>query len=349
MNSEKHSRVLIVDDMIVNRLILSALLEANGVTSDLAGSGKECIELCEKNSYDLILLDHRMPELDGVDTLVQLKNIFQAQKRQVPVVCHTTEDARNNTNLYKAAGFADVLFKPIEPKRLSEILMRYLPERAVIDEEKKAEEARINEEISKLPEWVKEIDGINLHSAIEHCETAKDYIEALYVFVDSIEKKSDEIERFVTEDNLEMYTFRMHSLKSMSQLVGAEILADISSDLENAGKQGDKDTISKYNHLLLEKYRDFLSVKSILEKEYADNEVTTDTSNHLPEISEATMQDAYSSIKDFIICYDADSIKMVLESLKEYHLSDDDEIKIDALNAALSTLEWDQLRAIMCI
>ena len=121
-------RVLIVDDMVVNRLILSELLESNGVASDLAESGKECIDLCRENTYDLILLDHRMPELDGIDTLLQLKRIFEAQGRVIPVVCHTTEDARNNTNLYKAAGFADVLFKPIQPKLLSEILMRYLPE-----------------------------------------------------------------------------------------------------------------------------------------------------------------------------------------------------------------------------
>ena len=350
MNNEKHSRVLIVDDMIVNRQILSALLESNGVTSDMASSGKECIELCEKNSYDLILLDHRMPEPDGVDTLMQLKDIFEAQNRSVPVVCHTTEDGRNNINLYKAAGFADVLIKPIEPKRLSEILMRYLPEGTLADEEKKIEEARINEEISKLPEWMKDIDGINLHSAIEHCETAEDYIAALRIFVDSIEKKSAEIERFVIEDNLKMYTLRVHSLKNMSRLVGAELLANISSDLENAGKQGDIDIISKYNHLLLDKYRAFLSVKSFLEKEGAEkNDTIPDTSKNLPEISELKMIDAYSAIKDFVICYDADSIRMVLESLKGYSLSYADREKIDSLSAALSTLEWERLRAIMCI
>ncbi len=61
------SRVLIVDDMPVNRLVLSSLLATHGVMSDQAESGMECIELCENNDYDLILLDHRMPDMDGVD------------------------------------------------------------------------------------------------------------------------------------------------------------------------------------------------------------------------------------------------------------------------------------------
>ena len=350
MNNEKHSRVLIVDYMKVNRLILSELLKASGITSDMAESGQECIDLCNRNTYDLILLDHRMPELDGVDTLIQLNKIFESQGHQIPVVCHTTEDARNNTNLYKAAGFADVIFKPIQPKLLSEILMRYLPEGTVIDTEKKAEEIRIKQEIAKLPDWIRDADEINLYSAIEHCETAADYLDTLTIFVKSIEEKSGDIERYANENNLKMYTLRVHSLKSMSRLVGADTLADISSDLEIAGKHEDIDTITKYTHLLLEKYRSFLSLMPMLEEAQQDNTASANTPDlHLPEISAATLYDAYSSIKDFITCYDADSIQMVIDSLKEYHLAEDDMKKIDELENALSSLEWDRLRAVMNI
>lgn len=343
MNSEQHSRVLIVDDMKVNRLILSSLLASAGVTSDLAESGMECIDLCKQHSYDLILLDHRMPELDGVDTLIQLKNIFEAQGRHIPVVCHTTEDARKNTNLYKAAGFADVIFKPIQPKELSEILMKYLPEGTLVDEEKSKEELLIEEEMSKLPDWTKNIEGLNLHSAIEHCETAQDFIETLEIFIDSIDTKATEIEHFINDSNFKMYTLRVHSLKSMSRIIGAEILADMASELEIAGKSGDTETIMKYTPLLLEKYRAFLTLRNMI----TDSEA--DTGIHLPEISAETLNDAYSAIKDFIICYDADSLNMVLDSLSEYHLSDNDKTKTKALRNALASMEWESLRAIMCM
>ena len=121
MGNESHSRVLIVDDVKINSLILSSILTSYGITSDIAESGYECIDMCKQKTYDLILLDHRMPDYDGVDTLLQLKEIFKHQGHSIPVICHTTEDARQNVNLYKAAGFADILFKPIQPKELSEI------------------------------------------------------------------------------------------------------------------------------------------------------------------------------------------------------------------------------------
>ena len=148
----ENSKVLIVDDVHINRMILSSLLASHGVSSDLAEGGQECLDLCEKNDYDLILLDHRMPEVDGVDTLVRLKEIFLRKGREIPVVCHTTEDARKNINLYKAAGFADVLIKPIQPKILSEILMRYLPGGVEIEEKIHEDEKKhIEEEFNKLP------------------------------------------------------------------------------------------------------------------------------------------------------------------------------------------------------
>lgn len=121
------SRVLIVDDMIVNRMMLSSLFEAEGVSSDEAASGAECLLLCSKNDYDLILLDHRMPGMDGVDTLVVLKDIYrQVGRTMPPVICHTTSSANQYINLYKAAGFSDVIIKPIETGQISDIVSKYL-------------------------------------------------------------------------------------------------------------------------------------------------------------------------------------------------------------------------------
>ena len=111
------SRVLIIDDLSVNRMILSSLLTSRGVVSEQADSGFKCLEMVKAKDYDLILLDHRMPDIDGVDTLVQLKGIFREKGRSIPVICHTTEEGRKNINLYKAAGFSDVLIKPVDHSR----------------------------------------------------------------------------------------------------------------------------------------------------------------------------------------------------------------------------------------
>ena len=146
---EKNSaRVLIIDDLPVNRMILSSLLASRGVVSDQADGGYACLDMVRNGhgDYDLILLDHRMPDLDGVDTLVQLKEIFKEQGRSIPVICHTTEDGRQNINLYKAAGFADVLIKPVDPEQLSEVILTYLPQ--ISDTSVTGEELNLNPDMS---------------------------------------------------------------------------------------------------------------------------------------------------------------------------------------------------------
>ncbi len=78
-----------MDDMAVNRTILSSMLTNMGITCEMAESGQECLDMCRKNSYDLILLDHRMPDMDGVETLIRLKEIFRKSGTDTPVICHT--------------------------------------------------------------------------------------------------------------------------------------------------------------------------------------------------------------------------------------------------------------------
>ena len=257
MGELKESRVLIVDDVHINRMILSSLLASHGVASDLAEGGEECVEMCEKNDYDLILLDHRMPEVDGVDTLIRLKEIFLKKGREVPVVCHTTEDAVKNVNLYKAAGFADVLIKPIQPKVLSEILMTYLPGGKELGEKLQADEQKkLDEKYALLPESIKEIPDIDARSGLTNCDTVEDYEEALTIYSGSVEEKAAEIEQLVDDANVPVYTLKLHSLKSMSRLIGAIELGEMSFELELAGRNGNIDKICKKTPGLLEKYRE---------------------------------------------------------------------------------------------
>lgn len=256
--NERAPRVLIVDDMPVNRTILASLLSAQGVRSDMAEGGKECLAMYEMNDYDLILLDHRMPEYDGVDTLVRLKEMFRKEGREIPVVCHTTEAGRDNINLYKAAGFADVLIKPIIPSELYDVLMKYLPggreELTKEDEEKKQ---HTDDELSVLPHWLKTVPKLDLIDGIKHCDTAEDYVDALAVFAASIPAKSAEIEKYAKDGNWAMYTLRVHSLKSVARLVGAKQLAEHAADLEYAGKHEQYEKLKRETGSLLNEYREF--------------------------------------------------------------------------------------------
>ena len=281
------SRVLIVDDLPANRMILSSLLAAKCVSSDLAENGLECLELCEKNDYDLILLDHRMPGLDGVDTFVQLREIFQKKGKNIPVICHTSEDARDFINLYKAAGFADVLIKPLSPKEDLEIVMSYLHEEAAKEErmydihnfeitpQDQKESIDYNEELDKLPVWLKLVPLIDLAAGIGNCGSAEDYIDALAMFHASIEKKSQDIESSLDAGNYETYRLNVHSLKSMARLLGMSRLGERAAMLEKAAINRAYAEIARETPELLELYRKFSGYLSHIEetgKLYVKNE-----------------------------------------------------------------------------
>jgi len=295
------SRVLIVDDMPINRMILASLLATSGVHTDQAEGGEECLRLCRDNEYDLILLDHRMPDLDGVDTLVSLKDIFKEKGRVVPVVCHTTEEGRKNINLYKAAGFADVLIKPVDPKQLSGILLTYLPEsedpclpddaRPVIlktDEEPEGD-LSLKAELEELPGWLKDVEGIDAAAGLISCGDASDYADALLVFHSSIEDKARDIEHHFNDGDWSMYKLSVHSLKSMARLVGARGLNEAAAALEEAVEKNDTETIKRDTPELLSSYRKFTrlleplnydaSLKSIIDGETGYSAVNSHPGN----------------------------------------------------------------------
>ena len=279
-------RVLIADDMPLNRTVLASFLSSHGILSDQVESGAECLKLCEERDYDLILLDHRMPELDGVDTLVRLKELFERRGREIPVICHTTEEGRKNINLYKAAGFGDVLIKPIDPKELSEVLMTYLAapqkETAATDEISdavftKALEADMDDaanrenaraQAGKLPMWLKIVPNIDLVAGLLACGSPEDYMDALYIFHASVDERSEELLGYLEQEEWTMYALRIHSLKSMARIIGAKKLGEQAAALEEAARSDDHAFVKKNTYDFIKAYRELqTSLAPIMDEE----------------------------------------------------------------------------------
>jgi len=124
------AKILVVDDNKMNIKVLKALLKQNKLQIDEAISGKECLALTEQNTYDLIFLDHMMPEMDGIETL----HIMKEKKlcENTPVVMLTANAIVGDRERYLAEGFDDFVSKPIIPQALNEILLKYLPEEKVL-------------------------------------------------------------------------------------------------------------------------------------------------------------------------------------------------------------------------
>ena len=114
-----------MDDISVNLMVAEGLLKPTQVKIEKAMSGDDAIELCMRKKYDLILLDHRMPEKDGIETFGVIS--VEGRNTDTPVIMLTANAISGMDEEYRRLGFADYITKPIDPMRLEEVLLKHLP------------------------------------------------------------------------------------------------------------------------------------------------------------------------------------------------------------------------------
>jgi signal transduction histidine kinase/CheY-like chemotaxis protein len=119
------ARVLVVDDNAINLMVIKGLLKDTKIQVDTAGSGREAIDLFNKGEYDCMFVDHMMPEMDGMETLAELKKSEKAANTAFIVL--TANAITGAREMYLDAGFKDYLSKPVDPKALESMLLKYLP------------------------------------------------------------------------------------------------------------------------------------------------------------------------------------------------------------------------------
>ena len=126
----KEARILVVDDVETNLIVVKNLLKNTGVQIDMADCGEECLKLTAKKEYHLILLDHMMPGMDGIETLHKLK-VQDGPNAKTPVVVSTANAISGAEKEYLVEGFDDYITKPATGKALEEMVLKYLPEELV--------------------------------------------------------------------------------------------------------------------------------------------------------------------------------------------------------------------------
>jgi CheY-like chemotaxis protein len=119
-------QVLVVDDNIANLNVVRGLLAPYHITVDTAASGQEAIEKVKLKNYDMIFMDHMMPEMDGIETTAALRGIEDCA--HTPIVALTANALQGMKEFYLENGFTDYLSKPLYSKALDEIIVKYLKE-----------------------------------------------------------------------------------------------------------------------------------------------------------------------------------------------------------------------------
>ncbi|MCR5520461.1 MAG: response regulator [Lachnospiraceae bacterium] len=324
------AHILVVDDTEVNLAVVKNLLKQTQVCVDTVLSGKEALAAAGNEHYDVICIDHMMPDMDGIETLHRIKE--ECDTDGTVFVALTANAVSGSRERYISEGFDDYLSKPIDARRLEEMLKNYLPQDKIkeaadeITEERKTDGAE-----ETIPEWLREIDELDVESAVKGCGSEESYMSVLDVFRKTAASKADEIEKYCNEEDWENYTVKVHALKSSARIIGAAELSEMAKNLEEAGKARDMGVIKRDTGALLEKYRELNGKLSGPEKNKED----------LPVLSEELRKDAFQTIAEIAGSMDYGLMEQLLKELRGYRLSDEDERVIGEIEEKLMQLDWD--------
>jgi signal transduction histidine kinase/CheY-like chemotaxis protein/HPt (histidine-containing phosphotransfer) domain-containing protein len=237
------ARVLVVDDINTNLKVTEGLLSPYEMQVDLCLNGLEAIKAVKNNQYDLVFMDHMMPEMNGVDATKHIRELGDDYHINLPIIALTANAVSGTKEMFLSSGFDDFLSKPIDTVKLNNILEKWLPREK---QEKLNREIRINED-SDLDEAV-EIDGVNIKKGISITGgVLKNYLQTLSVFHKDGIQKIEQLKKCLESNDYSLYATYTHALKGASASIGADELSEMAKQLEFAGKQEDVQFIKMHN------------------------------------------------------------------------------------------------------
>ncbi|MBQ6968363.1 MAG: response regulator [Lachnospiraceae bacterium] len=264
------ARILVVDDTEMNLSVIKNLLKQTKIQVDTAKSGFECLKLVALTGYDIIFLDHRMPEMDGMETFEKMKELGEDENKckDKPVIALTANAISGAREEYLKAGFNDYLTKPVDSEKLEKMLLKYLPPEKIMPAEPEPEEESLFPD-SDLPEWLLKLKEIDKEEGMMNCGSSEYYIIALGLFYDNFRENYDNIKRYFEEGNRKDYNIKVHSLKSSARLIGAKELSELARTLEEASNEDsyDEGYIKEKTPVLLSMYESLFEKLSPVKEE----------------------------------------------------------------------------------
>ncbi len=331
-------RILVVDDTPMNLTVIQGLLKRTRLVVTTAEKGEEAIRLAKEKDFDVIFLDHLMPDMDGVETLYHLKKETPAGTKKTPVICLTANAVSGAKEEYLAAGFTDYLTKPIVSEQLEKMLIRYLPpEKVTLTEDAPQEQA--GEAGKGLPPEVMRLTGVDVSSGVINCGSVDNYMAALKSTAGTIADTIALVEQTKDAGDWANFTIKVHAIKSSMRIIGASGLSTLAEGLEAAGNAQDTNRIEKDAPELLVRMR---RISEELAEIFSDKK-----EEDLPLIEADKLEDAYAAIAEFVQAFDWDSIDFIIESLSAYRMPEEEKERFARLKAAAANLEAEEVRNIL--
>lgn len=262
------AKILAVDDLPVNLLVIANLLKETRIKIDTAGSGRECMDKCSQQKYDLILMDHMMPEMDGVQTFEKLHGDKSSPNFETPVIMLTANALAGMREQYMDVGFADYVSKPVRGAKLEEAIRRNLPESLIKPASPEIPAEAVSTEPSGFADICSAVPELNVNAALQYCCGSAELLNDLLHDFTENDHFSD-LKAAFEEKRWEDYRRHAHSLKSTSLMIGLTGLSERARASELALKGGctefaelNHDSLIEEYSALLGKIKDYLKDKS---------------------------------------------------------------------------------------
>jgi len=223
-------KVLVVEDMEMNQLLMKKIMESWGIEVAIVGNGLLAVEKVQQENYDLILMDIQMPEMDGVEATRRIRKLNDVCKATTPIVAVTANLLKGDSERYLAAGMNDYIAKPIEEKKLFSILYKnFCPGKT---------NGGINESNEFVPDPDNALYDLTLVKAISGGD--EDFVKSMiHLFLETVPAILDQMQASCDEKNWELTGKLAHKLKSTIDSLNIYQLQDLIRRIENDGKKGE--------------------------------------------------------------------------------------------------------------
>lgn len=325
-------RVLVVDDEPMNLMVAEGIFREYEMQVRTVHSGMAALELCEKEDFDLIFLDHMMPEMDGVETLKRLRSLLTDSERSATIIAFTANAVSGAREMFFEEGFDEFVSKPIEMVELERVLRNVLPKSAVqyADKDDKTERDRNRQDDGQSEEIQEQLAadqteqgktdllekaGIHTKTGLQYClDNMEFYDELLLKFASDVDGKQADIDRLFGLKDWENYCIMVHALKSTARMIGADALSDLAKGLEDAAKNRNVEYIGMHHENLLVKYKE--TAQSI--RDIFDEDVIKEEQKEYQEISGLELRGKLEEIEDSLNTFEAEKAKTLIEQLSGF-------------------------------
>lgn len=326
------AEILIVDDNELNLTVAEGLLAPLQMKIDRAISGRQAVEMIGTKHYDLIFMDHMMPELDGIETTHIIRR-FHEEYDNVPIIALTANVVEEMRSMFLVEGMNDFVAKPIELNAIVAKLKQWLPAGKI----KKLEEVpkqggKDQQDLNGLVEKIA-IPELDVRLALRLAGSEKLFWQILKEYVKVIPKKADLLQRRKETQDWKNYTIEVHALKSSSKQIGAIALSELAEEMEQAGKRNDIEFILARHDKLLELYRGYeLSLGKYIKAPREKKKPKED-------YGIKKIQDCLDCMQEAVDDLDMDAMDQVIDRLRQITLGEEETEYFRQMKEAVEEVE----------